>query len=259
MKKLWRIYRYFLHRFTARNTHGFGVHSPFLFHFICFVVEEKNPYYIFSSIENLRDRLLKDRTKIQIEDFGTGKSRTSTIATVVNKSVKSKKYGQLFFRITLHTKAQSVLELGTSLGITTAYLAAASSQLHCISLEGSQTLAALAKKNFQQLGLKNISLIEGNIDENLEKVLESTPSFDLIFIDANHTSQAVIEYFNMCLEKIHTHSVMLVDDIYWSADMLKAWKYIKQHPKVTATIDLFETGIVFFDPNLYKKHYKVRY
>jgi len=259
MKKLWRIYRYLLHCLTARNTHGFGVHSPFLFHFISFVVEEKNPYYIFSSIEKLRNNLIHDKTKIQIEDFGTGKNRTSTIETVVKKSVKPKKYGQLFFRIALHTKAQSILELGTSLGITTAYLAAASSQIRCTSMEGSKTLANLAKKIFQQLGLKNISLIEGNIDENLERVLENTPTFDLIYIDANHTSQAVTKYFEMCLEKVHAHSVILIDDIYWSPDMLKAWKFIKQHPKVTATIDLFETGIVFFDPNLYKKHYKVRY
>jgi len=259
MNRLRMTYKFILHFLTANNTRGFGVHSPYLFHFTKFVLNNKGTYYIFSSIEKIRSQLKKDKRKLTISDFGTGTKKQKTVAEITRKSLKTAKYGQLLFRLSVHAKAQNTLELGTSLGLTTAYLAAPSSFIRCISLEGCQEIADLAIENFKALDIKNAQIVVGDIDITLPKVLKEFNQLDLIFIDANHKSEAVLSYFEQCMAKVHSDSVMVVDDIYWSADMEKAWKEIKEHPRVMATIDLFQQGIVFFNTDLHKKHYKMRF
>lgn len=252
-------YKFILHFLSAKNTHGFGVHSPYVFHFAKFVLETKSSYYVFSSIEKIRSSLKRDKRTLDVVDYGTGNSRTKTIAGIATTSLKQAKYGQLLYRISDSVKARNVLELGTSLGITTSYLASSSSNIRCVSLEGCQQIANVAIENFNSLQIKNIQLVVGDIDLTLPKVLKDFDRLDLIFMDANHELQATLSYFEQCLTKIHNGSILIVDDIYWSPDMEKAWKRIKGHPVVTSTIDLFQLGIVFFNADLHKKHYKMRY
>ena len=150
------------------------------------------------------------------------------------------------------------MELGTSLGISTMYMAAASSQESCITLEGCSETANVARDNFRQLGMNDILLIECNISDQLENILKEYGIQDFIFIDANHRYEALKQYFEICVSYTHKNSVIVVDDIYWSAGMEKAWDEIKNHPHVTTTIDIFHMGIVFVNPILSKKQYKVR-
>jgi predicted O-methyltransferase YrrM len=259
MKRLRIICKYIQHFLSARNTGGYGVHSPFMFQFTRYVLCEKHSYYIFAIIENLRERLKKDNKRLDVTDLGTGLNRRRTVADIAKHSLKSKKQSQLFFRIANFIKARSILELGTSLGITTSYLASTSSRLKCITLEGCPEIAKVARENFDKLGLKNIEMVVGNIDITLEHVLKQTDQLDFIFIDANHRSEAVMDYFEQCLSKVQNHSILVLDDIYWSADMENAWQAIKNHPRVASTIDLFHMGIVFFNKDIYKKHYIMRY
>ena len=253
------IIKYFFHFVTARNTGGFGVHSPFLFQFTRFVLFEKHTFYNFKSIESLRKLLKNDKRIINITDFGTRNNRSVTVASVASTSLKSAKYGQLLFRIAHYFKTINILELGTSLGITTAYLASPSATIKCVSIEGCPQIAAIAIENFKKLAIENVEIVIGNIDEKLPDALAEFESLDLIFIDANHQYDAVLNYFEMCLPKITNDSIVLIDDIYWSKDMEKAWDMIRSNPCVTSTIDLFQLGIVFFNADLHKKHYKMRY
>lgn len=252
-------FKYIYHFVTARNTRGFGVHSPFVFQFTRFVICEKNPFYNFIAIENLRNSLKKDKSKLLVTDFGTGTDNEKTVSTIAKHSLKPAKQAQLLFRICYYFKSQNVLELGTSLGITTSYLASASAEIKCVSLEGCPEIAHVASDNFEKLGLKNIEIVVGNIDDTLEHVLNDVPKLDLIFIDANHRSEAVIKYFELCLLKGHNETVFVIDDIYWSNDMEKAWSLLKVHPSVTTTIDLFCMGIIFLNKKLTKTNYIMRY
>lgn len=252
-------YKYILHFLSAHNTRGFGVHSPFMFQFTRFVLCERHAYYIFEPIEILRNRLKKDNRILNIKDFGTGNDRRKTVAVIAKCSLKPAKEGQLLFRICNYLKAQYVLELGTSLGITTAYLASPSTDIKCVSLEGCPEIAQVARENFEKLELKNIEVVVGNIDITLKQVLNESTQLDFVFIDANHRSEAVLNYFEQCLCQVQKDTVLVIDDIYWSADMERAWQSVKSHPRVTSTIDLFSMGIVFFNPDLNKKHYKMRY
>ncbi|MDD4993442.1 MAG: class I SAM-dependent methyltransferase [Paludibacter sp.] len=253
------LYKYLCHFITARNTGGYGVHSPFLFQFTRFVLREKHAFYSFQSIENLRSALRKDNREVHITDFGTGTDRSETISRILAKAVQSPKYSQLLFRIIHYFKAQHILELGTSLGITTAYLASVSSDSECVSLEGSPEIAAVAKENLRKLKLSNVEIVVGDIDTTLADVLAKAEKLDFVYFDANHRSEAVLNFFKQCLPKAHKQTVMVFDDIYWSDDMEHAWDEIKSHPAVNSTIDLFQLGIVFFNDDLHKKHYKMRY
>ena len=259
MNRIRITFKFILHFLTAKNTHGFGVHSPYVFHFTKFVVDNNGSYYIFSTIEKIRLRLKKDKRLLNVVDFGTGRKSNILVSEIAKKSIKSGRYGQLLYRLSDYIQARNILELGTSVGLTTSYLAAPSSTSCVVSLEGSQQIANVAIENFKQLNLKNIQLIIGNIDQTLSEVLNGFDHLDLIFIDANHTSLAVLNYFEQALKKINLGTIMVIDDIYWSSDMECAWKVIKEHPLVMSTIDLFELGIVFFNPDLNKKHYKMRY
>lgn len=244
---------------TARNTGGHGVHSPYIFNFIKHVIEEKHPYYIFSRIEKLRDNLLRDERRISVRDYGTGKNGEKHIAGIAGNALKSPEQAQLLFRIIRHFGCKNILELGTSLGISTLYMASVSSECCCITLEGCPETAGIARQNFERLGLNHIKLINCNIDEELEGILTTYGQQDFVFIDANHRYEPLMRYFELCVNHIGDDSVIVVDDIYWSAEMEKGWKTIKQHPRVKASIDIFHMGIVFFKPTLTKKHYSVRY
>jgi len=259
MRRFLFLYKYLNHFFTARNTGGHGVHSPFIFHFTKYVLNDKNSFYNFDKIEALRSELKKDSRTIDVLDFGIKDDRKVNVSQIAKHTVKSRKYGQLFFRIANYFKSISVLELGTSIGISTSYLAMSSKNIHCVSMEGCPATAEIANQNFKRLGLKNINVVIGNIDETLSEVLNVFERLDLIFFDANHRSESLLNYFDQCLIKVNENSILLIDDIYWSGDMEFAWNKIKNHPRVMSTIDLFQIGVVFFNSDLNKKHYKMRF
>ncbi|MBK5273022.1 MAG: SAM-dependent methyltransferase, partial [Bacteroidia bacterium] len=148
--------RYYL---TASNGKGHGIHSPFIFHFINNVLNDKNYYLEFDLIEDTRRELLKDQTDLFVEDFGAGsslsKTNKRTIASIARNAAKHKKYSRLLFRIVKEYKPNTILELGTSLGISTSYLAAGLPSANVITIEGASEAANIARINFKKLQLQN--------------------------------------------------------------------------------------------------------
>lgn len=257
MKYFWLLHTYFWHIITAKNTKGHGVHSPFLFAFTQEVIYETCPFYIFSLIEKNRDKLRLDHRILDISDYGTGGKNKVVVSDLAKKSLKNKKWAQLLFRVINFSKAKNILEFGTSLGVSTSYMASVSSEVKCVTLEGASEIAKVAKENFVQLKLNNIEVVEGNIDETLNKALEKLERLDVVFFDANHRKKPTIQYFNACLPLTHDDTIFIFDDIYWSKEMKEAWEEIKKNKQITSTIDLFQLGIVFFNKNLPKINYKM--
>lgn len=250
--------RYINHLRCATNSRGYGVHSPFLYSFTQNVIYNKNNFYVFSQIEKIRENLKREETTIKITDFGAGNKKQAKISEIAKYSLKKEKWAQLLFRIVNFSNAKNVLELGTSLGLTTAYLASVNSKIKCVSFEGAPEIAEIAKKNLELLQINNVEIIEGNIDEVLDKALTGFDTLDFVFFDANHRKEPTLKYFDKCLHFINENSIFVFDDINWSNDMKMAWNEIKNNDKVTSTIDLFEMGIVFFNKNLLKKNFKMK-
>jgi predicted O-methyltransferase YrrM len=243
-------FKFLKYQFYASNGKGHGVHSPFVFTLIKEVLNDQRFFYAYQPIENCRKLLLKNPTVLSLTDFGAGsrtkKSNDRSIKEMANSSLKPKKFGQLLFRLVNYYKPKNVLELGTSFGITTAYLSAGNEQAQIVTMEGSEAVSAVAKKNWQLLGRKNIELRQGNFNEILAPFIATAAALDFVFVDGNHRYKPTIEYFNTLLPNLHEQSILVFDDIHWSKEMEQAWLEIQQHPSVTLTIDLFFIGLVFF-------------
>ena len=226
------------------------MHSPFVFQFILHVLNNKSSYSSPEKIEELRKELLKDKRILEIEDLGAGSRVASTkqrsVQQLANSALKPKKYARLLYRMVKHYQPKTILELGTSLGITTSYLSTANPDASITTIEGSKAVAEIAKKNFSTLHLNNIQLLHGNFDEVLPSVIPQLPSIDLAYIDGNHRYKPTIEYFHQILPQTNNDSILVFDDIHWSEEMEKAWQEIQAHPSVKCTIDIFFLGFVFF-------------
>lgn len=252
---------YAKHIIVSRNRHG--VHSPFVYALLDEVIYQDASYPYYKTIETLRNRLKQDQRKIKITDLGAG-SKLNTrqekrVAQLAKNALKPARIAQLIARIAGRFKPEVIIELGTCLGITTAYMASASPESEVISVEGCPETAKIARENFDMLNLQNISLQVGNFDQQLPEILDRYSKLDFLFIDGNHRKDATLTYFKQCLPKIHENTILIFDDIYWSQGMKEAWEEIKAHPKVQVSMDLFYIGLVFFKTDQAKEHFKIRF
>ncbi|MDD3489128.1 MAG: class I SAM-dependent methyltransferase [Paludibacter sp.] len=257
MNRFKYLVRYLRHILTSRHSFGFGIHSPAIYRFVKYVLYEKNSFYVYSEIEKLRRELENEELKFHLTDFGTGVDRVTTIGKVARRSLNNSKYSQLLYRMVRDAGPDTILELGTSLGISTAYMAKARPSAQCYTFEGCPQLAKIAAENFDKLSINNIEIIQDNIDNGLALFLENVPALDFVFVDANHTSKALSHYFELILPKISEKSVVVIDDINWSNDMWRGWEQIKNHPRVVSSLDIFGFGILFFNTEQNKMHYKL--
>jgi predicted O-methyltransferase YrrM len=249
--------KYFNYYRAASNRKGHGMHSPFVFDFILNVLNNGSHYDPPPEIEAQRKKLLKDKRQLQIEDLGAGSrsgtSRQKTVAQIANDAMKPERYAQVLYRLVKHYQPSSVVELGTSLGITTSYLSTANPEAIITTIEGSKAVMEIARENLRTLQCKNVRQVHGNFDLVLGEVLQGLQSVDLAYIDGNHRYEPTIRYFHQFLDKTHAGTILVFDDIHWSEEMEKAWEEIKAHPSVQYTIDIFFLGFVFF-----RKEFRVR-
>jgi predicted O-methyltransferase YrrM len=266
----WKYLHYY---FTATNGKGHGIHSPFVFDFVTRVLNDRGPYPAWATIEGIRGRLLRDHRVLRIEDMGAGSAhedagahsagntaisemrdvyagvrsvgaRMRKVSDIARRAAKPPKLGQLLFRIAKHYEPAMVLELGTSLGLSTAYLAMGAPAARVISIEGSESIREVAAENLLTLGLTP-ELVQGNFDEVLEPLLSRIGPLGLAFVDGNHRYEPTLRYFHLLMAQMSAPGVLIFDDIHWSADMERAWAAIRADSRVYMTIDLFFIGLVF--------------
>jgi predicted O-methyltransferase YrrM len=249
-------------RFYFGAVTKYDVHSPIVFDFIQHILEDDRNYYAFRDLEQLRHQLLTNKDTIEVEDFGAGssviKSNRRKIATIAGSSLTRPSFCRLLFKMTHHYKPLNIIELGTSFGLATLYMAKANEQSKIFTIEGASKIADIAQLNFDIFKAKNIEIRRGNINNVLPEVLKKIPSLDMIFLDGNHQKQPTIDYFEQSLPFANEKTIFIFDDIYWSAEMTEAWETIKKHPKVTLSIDIYQFGVVFINKEVKEKqHFKL--
>ncbi len=236
----------------------YDVHSPFFHEFIKEVLDTKKEFYVFEDIENIRKKLLRINKKIEFNELGagskTGVNAQRNIKDIARHSSTSARDGRLLFNLVILNNASTILELGTSFGIGTSYMAAASDRAHVYTIEGDPASSYMAKRNFDLLGIKNIELYQGPFNSILPDLLKKIPPIDLAYIDGDHTYEGTIKYYNMIKSRLSDKAMIVMDDIYWSKGMYKAWSEIKLDPNVKASIDTHSKGILFFNPTLKIEH-----
>ena len=249
------------HQFRAKTRHG--VHSPFAYRLVDKVIYDFHAKTVYQDIEQLRNNLLHDERRISITDPGAGSyvnnNKQKQISSLAKNALKPARLAQLVHRLAADLKPGNIIELGTGLGITTAYLAKAAPEARVISIEGCPETASIAGENLKNLNIQNVELLVGNFDELLPKLIQDIPELDFVFIDGNHRKDATLNYFKWCLPRLNDNSMMIFDDIYWSRGMKEAWEEIKAHPQVTVTIDLFWIGLVFVRKSQAKEDFMIRF
>ena len=260
-KLAFKFIKYYL---TAANGKGHGIHSPFVYDFVRKVLNKKNTPQNVAAIEARRKSLELNDTRIEVMDRGAGSRQSDVtlrpISVIAKSALKQKKMSQLLYRMVVYFSPNALLEMGTSFGITTSYLAMSLPNQKLVTMEGAPAIAKEAKNTFEILNLNNIEIVEGDFATSLPAYLHSISNVGMVYIDGNHRFQPTMEYFYLLLSNVNEQSILIFDDIYWSAEMEKAWEEIKKHPAVTLTIDLFYIGIVFFrKENKQQQHFKIRY
>lgn len=247
LQLLWKYIRYYS---TAYNGKGHGMHSPFVYDFIISVLNDKTHYPDYDKVEALRRQLLADNTILEVNDLGAGSVKNNrpgrSIADIARHAAKPPKFGQLLYRMVKYYQPQQILELGTSLGLTTQYLAMAHPGGSLTTIEGAASVAAVAEEKIKAAGITNVQLVRGNFDELLPEVLKKQEPPGFVFIDGNHREEPTVRYFEQLAAAAHNDTILIFDDIHWSREMEQAWAYIKAHHATRCTIDLFFIGIVLF-------------
>jgi len=255
-----------MHRFCAWNTTGEGVHSPRLFYLVRYIFREKAHLYAWSAIEDRRAAMLRAPKLLHIRDYGTGLDRNELVSSIAKHSVMKCGEAQFLARLVYHmsgpdyvvnrTRPLHIMELGTSLGLTTAYLATADDKNKVVTFEGSEQVAEMAQINWEKLQIRNIQQVLGPIDDTLyHYARESQDRLDFVLMDANHVGEATLRYFEWILPLMDPDGIIAIDDIRYSRDMIRAWKQIIHHEGVTATMDFGKMGLVFLYPQVQQRTY----
>lgn len=254
---LLNILNYYLQAKTVRRQLPQDLQS-----FAEIILDTSKEYYVYKYIEHVREDMLRSDDKITMIDFGAG-SRVSNgqerkISEIAKSSLSSVDQCKMIFNLINWLNPDRIVELGTSLGISTAYLASVSESTKVITLEGNPDSARIAQQNFRRLNLQNIEVLTGAFEDNTDHESIHEAPIDLVFIDGNHRYQPTLDYFDHFRKLISDRGILIFDDIYWSQEMNEAWKAIQAHESVANTVDLYFMGIVFFDP-IFKdqKHVKL--
>ena len=295
MSKIHQIGAFIRHFLTAWNTSGEAIHSPYLFRLVRFVLRDENAYYCFRDIERRREFLLACEDSLDVVDYGSAGSPEGLhvqrrVCDIAKNHLERARVGQVLFRIVnfLHEEEKrplNILELGTSLGITTAYLASPDSRNKVVTMEGSEAVLRVAQGVWKMLKLENIEWIQGNIDDTLYNIYSVQNSdirvqmsefrcqssdvrvqsseakgerIDLAYVDANHTYEATMRYADFLLNRLTEKGILVLDDIHYSEQMERAWSELKADPRVTTSMDLYHVGLLFVDTHYLKRHYRIR-
>jgi predicted O-methyltransferase YrrM len=259
MKNIFHPLNYLKYFLLAKRAHG--IHSPFVFELYNKVIRESQAYYEFTPIEHLRKRLKHSKEVIETMDFGSrGKGKENKkVKDIVKKSAISAKEGKLLFRLVNFIQPKNMIEMGTSLGISTLYQHKACPSAEMITMEGSPGTATMAGINFSILKADSIKRVVGDFAETLPEVIKNLSFVDYVFFDGNHRKEATLDYFHKFLPLASSTCVFVFDDIRWSQGMHEAWEEIIKEPAAKVTIDLFSVGLVFFNPAQEKEHFVLKW
>lgn len=250
---------YLQYRRKARNRHG--VHSPFVYRLVEEVIEGKGAR-LEQEIESLRRGMVREKQVVELVDYGAGSRKRAdgsrSVSEIARHSSTPAKQAAFLQRLAAFVGAKNALELGTNLGLTTAYLAAAPKIDQVISMEGDPFLHRQAANNLATLGVK-ADLRCGEFEALLPAALADLERVDFAYLDGNHRKIPTLRYFDALSPFLHAGSVVVIGDIHWSKDMEEAWQQLMAHESVRVGVDLFYMGLLFFREGQAREHFILKH
>lgn len=256
---------YLKYLFKSHNRHG--LHSPFIYNLSEKVLNKRVNTSEIAIVKQYRNYLKHEKFELTVDDLGSGShvmnGNRRRIKDIYATSSTNRRMGEILHQIIQSYQCKNILEMGTSLGVGTAYIQNAlklEEKGQITTIEGSKELHDFTRSQFDHFFPNHkINFVRGGFDTVLPKLLETLPPIDLAFVDGNHTYAATLHYFNLLTTNIHNESIIIFDDIHWSNEMKQAWQEIKQHPSVRCSIDLFRWGILFFREEMRKEDFTIRF
>jgi predicted O-methyltransferase YrrM len=201
-------------------------------------------------IRSLQQELAQQELTLSFEDLGAGfggkekRQVSRSLRYLLRRSARPARTGELLYRLCWHYQPHRALELGTHLGFSALYQMSGQQGGGFLSIEGAEPVARLAQRNFEALGFAP-RLEIGDFDQVLARLDLASYRPDYVLIDGNHRYESSMRYFQLLLPHLPDGSLLVFDDINWSAGMRKAWREVVAHPEVSLSIDLFWLGLVF--------------
>ena len=204
---------------------------------------------IFQKCEDHRTHLLHDNRLVSYKISGSNK--TQTVSEICRKASSKPIWAQFLFLITKKISSPNILEIGTNLGISGAYILSAlryKKNSKFITMEGVSEFCSIADNFFKSITTcPEYEIRQGLYEQTFPIILNENHKFNLFFIDGNHDKNDTIRYFNLLKNTMQFPSIMVFDDINWSVGMQQAWKIITQDRSISYVIDFYKLGIIIID------------
>lgn len=230
-----QIFQYLKFQLTARNQHG--VHSPFVYQIVTKGFYSKGNKTAQNKYQTISKNLALNK-----------KLKASRI------SIKKPK---LMLKVIAYFMPENNLEIGTSFGLGTTLIKIGNPNASVTTLENLNDTLVHSKKICEKNKFENTTFVQGDFSQTIPDSSKNK-KFDWIHLHGEYSKEEVINYFEACLFSTHNETLFVFDSIHKSKEMSTAWSVIKQHPKVTVTIDVFYYGFVFFRKEQEKEHFKIR-
>ncbi len=260
---VWRILKFIEHLFYRRHVQGRHIHSPYLFEFVHNVIFNASRSEVPIRIRKVHRALRNDRVRIPTVNLGAPSSVNVSVNRTVRSFVKgssvSPKYGALLYRINQWFEPETVLELGAGLGISALYLAAGSPGTPLNTIEGNADRADFAVGLIKLCELERVKVHQGDMDQKLNMLIPEIKGRFVAFIDGNHRVDPTLRYVRKLVDLAAQEAVIIIDDIYWSGEMERAWNEVISWTEIRVSIDLYHMGILLLRKDLHKDHVKINF
>lgn len=257
---------YIRHLLSARSTAGHGVHSPFIYDFLTTAVRNKSDGHIVSHVEGLRREMLSDIRRIRVTDMGLGsltkKGEERRVSDIAGSTALPGREAGLLSRIVSGSafrvpREGIILELGTSLGISTLAMSLAAPKHKVVTVEGCPVLAEIAASNLERHGAENVTVLNMEFSAALRQLRDEGQKVVFSFIDGNHRGTALTEYAGLIAE-MGEEMIVIADDIHLTRDMYRGWKKLVGSGIAPVTMETLRFGILFLIGGLTPGNYRIR-
>jgi len=254
-----RISSYWNYLLHAQN--NAYIHSPFVFDFYQNVV--LGGQILDQDIISYKTYLASNNTKLHLNTIGAKKGNTAkysrSVASHFQLTKTSKKEGALLFRIVSHYAIQNAIELGTSLGVSSLYIAKGNSHIKLKTIDFNTDTSEVLDQFLKNRSIQNIEIIIGTFEEQVARVAEQIKPIQLAYIDGDHSYEATIKNLDTISAHLDKTFFIVLDDIRWSKGMWRAWKQLIKNPLYNFTFDMGSIGVLIRIPNnATKQHYYLR-
>lgn len=262
-KEVFQTYEFLKYQLFAKSIKT--IHPPFAYDLIQHLKNRDISAHDKKAIFSIKRKAANNNNIIEHTDMGaSAKGRKyvrsfKKVADMAAKSGISHKYGRLLYHLVNYFEPENIIEMGTSLGISTLYLSLANKKANIITIEGCAETARVAQNYIKKGGGNNVKVYVGGFQSLLPHTLEGMPAVDFVFFDGHHKYEPTMEYFRKSKPFAHDNTVFVFDDIHWSREMHKAWRHIIHDKDVTLSLDFFQLGIVFFKKGISKQNLIIRY